>query len=216
MLAERPPAGADRTRNPEDPATMPPAARPALLMLAILLGAAAPPPPEAERAIPGGRDGFVSDGAGGCWLWVGGLAANTEALAGTWTGPCPNGPAEGEGRAVTSWREAGREKQMIYEGVLRRGKAEGTGRLSHYENGELRVREEGEYRDDRFVGGRFTVPAADLVYEGGWFLNGPHGQGRLSVDGKVFEGKWELGCLRAGDAWIAFTRAPKTCQDSAT
>ena len=55
---------------------MPPASRPALFLLAILLGAAAPPPPEAERAVPGGRDGFVSDGAGGCWLWVGGLEAN--------------------------------------------------------------------------------------------------------------------------------------------
>ena len=74
---------------------MPPASRPALALLALLLGAAAPPPPEAERAVPGGRDGFVSDGAGGCWLWVGGLTAAAEDVTGTWTGPCPNGPAEG-------------------------------------------------------------------------------------------------------------------------
>lgn len=195
---------------------MMPAARPALTLLALLLGAAFGPPPEAERVVPGGRDGFVADGAGGCWLWVGGLGAGVEGVTGSWTGPCPEGPAEGEGRAVTTWREGGREKQMVYEGVLRRGKAEGTGRLSHYDDGELRVQEEGEYHEDRFVRGRFSVPAAGLVYEGGWFLSGPHGQGRLSIDGKVFEGKWELGCLRAGNAWIAFTRPPKSCDSPAT
>src|SRR5215213_870964 len=102
-----------------------PAARPAMLMLAVLLGAAAPPPPDTERAVPGGHDGYVADGAGGCWLWVGGLTAAAEGVTATWTGRCPDGPAEGEGRAVTSWREAGREKRMIYEGALRRGKAEG-------------------------------------------------------------------------------------------
>ncbi|WP_431272758.1 hypothetical protein [Dankookia sp. P2] len=80
----------------------------------------------------------------------------------------------------------------------------------------MRVQEEGAYHEDRFTGGRFSVPAAGLVYEGGWFLSGPHGQGRLSIDGKVFEGKWELGCLRAGNAWIAFTRAPKSCDSPAT
>ncbi len=195
---------------------MMPAARPALVLLALLLGAAAPPPPEAERAIPGGRDGFIADGAGGCWIWVGGISAAAEGMTGSWTGPCPDGPAEGEGRAVTTWRERGEEKQMIYEGALRRGKAEGRGRLSHYEAGQLRIQEEGEYREDRFTGGRFSIPGAGLVYEGGWFLNGPHGQGRLRVDGKVYEGKWELGCLDTGGAWIAFTRSPKSCRDSAT
>ncbi|WP_431272757.1 hypothetical protein [Dankookia sp. P2] len=89
---------------------MPPATRPALALLALLLGAAAPPP-EAERAVPGGRDGFVSDGAGGCWLWVGGLSAETRDLTATWTGPCPEGPAEGEGRAVTpGGRPGGRSR----------------------------------------------------------------------------------------------------------
>jgi hypothetical protein len=190
--------------------------RHALMLLALLLGAAFGPPPEAERAVPGGRAGFVTDGAGGCWIWVGGLSANAEGITGSWTGPCPEGPAEGEGRAVTTWREGGKEKQMVYEGPLRRGKAEGRGRLSHYEAGRLVVQEEGEYREDRFTGGRFSVPNANLVYEGGWFLSGPHGQGRLSVDGKVFEGKWELGCLRSDDAWIAFTRPPKSCDSPAT
>jgi hypothetical protein len=122
----------------------------------------------------------------------------------------------GEGRAVTSWRDGGKERQMVYEGSLRHGKAEGRGRLSHYEAGKLQVQEEGEYREDRFTGGRFSIPGAGLVYEGGWFLNGPHGQGRLRVDGKVYEGKWELGCLDTGGAWIAFTRSPKSCRDSAT
>ncbi|MEN0073278.1 MAG: hypothetical protein AAGC69_02785 [Paracraurococcus sp.] len=187
-----------------------------LLPLALLLLAAFGPPPEAERAVPGGRAGFIADNAGGCWLWVGGLPANAEGLVGSWTGPCPKGPAEGEGRAVTTWREAGREKQMVYEGALQAGKAEGQGRLSHYEAGRLVVQEEGAYHEDRFTGGRFIIPGAGLIYEGGWFLSGPHGEGRLEVDGKVFEGKWELGCLRNGNAWIAFTRPPKTCDSPAT
>lgn len=194
---------------------MMPALRIALPLLALWGAAAFGPPPEAERAIPGQRSGFVSDGAGGCWLWVGGLPASAEDVAGSWTGTCPDGPAEGEGRAVTTWREGGRERQMVYEGTLRRGKAEGPGRLSHYDGGQLRVQEEGQYRDDYFTGGRFTIPGTGLVYEGGWFRDGPHGQGRLMVDGKVFEGRWELGCLNVGKLWIAFTRPPKSCEDGA-
>jgi hypothetical protein len=190
--------------------------RATLPLLALLMLAAFGPPTEAERAIPGGRPGFISDGANGCWIWVGGLPAASEGVTGHWTGACPEGPAEGEGRAVTTWREDGREKQMVYEGPLRRGKAEGRGRLTHYEGGQLRVQEEGEYRDDYFTGGRFTIPAADLVYEGGWFRDGPHGQGRLTVNGRTFEGRWELGCLDGGGAWIAFTRPPKSCADQAT
>ncbi|TCZ58550.1 hypothetical protein [Roseicella aquatilis] len=194
---------------------MTPAARHLLPLLALLL-AAFGPPPEDQRAIPGERNGFITDGKGGCWIWVGGVPAGAEGLAGSWSGACPEGPAEGEGRAVTTWRDKGAERQMVYEGRLRRGKAEGPGRLSHYDDGRLVVQEEGEYRDDYFTGGRFTLPATGLVYEGGWYRDGPHGQGRLSVEGKVFEGKWELGCLNAGAAWIAFTRPPKSCADEAT
>ena len=105
---------------------------------------------------------------------------------------------------------------MVYDGPLRRGKAEGRGRLSHYEAGKLVVQEEGEYREDRFTGGVFTIPGADLVYEGGWFLDGPHGEGRLTLNGQVFEGKWEMGCLNTGRAWIAFTRPPRSCEGSNT
>lgn len=192
------------------------AARWALPLLALLGAAAFGPPPEAERAVPGQRSGFIADGAGGCWLWVGGLPASAEALTGSWTGSCPEGAAEGEGTAVTTWREAGRERQMVYEGTLRRGKAEGPGRLSHYDAGRLVVQEEGQYHEDYFTGGRFSIPNAGLVYEGAWFRDGPHGQGKLSVDGKVFEGKWEFGCFDAGHAWIAFTRSPQSCEDKAT
>lgn len=187
-----------------------------LPLLALLGAAALGPPPEAERAIPGQRSGFISDGAGGCWLWVGGLPAGVEDLAGRWSGACPEGPAEGEGRAVTTWREGSRERRMVYEGMLRRGKAEGPGRLTHYEGEEPRVREEGDYRDDYLVAGRFEIPAAGLVYEGGWFRDGPHGQGRLTVQGRSFEGLWQFGCLDAGHAWIAFTRPPESCRDRAT
>jgi hypothetical protein len=185
-------------------------------ILGLLLLAAAGPPPEAERLVPGGRSGFVTDGAGGCWVWVGGIPFGVEGLTATWSGPCPHGPAEGEGRAETRWREAGEGRAMIYEGPLLRGKAEGPGKLTHYRAGEVTVVETGNYRDDRFTGGRFEVPRRGLVYDGGWGATGPEGQGTLSVDGRRFEGIWEAGCLRGPGGWLSFTRPAEECEGSAT
>jgi hypothetical protein len=184
---------------------------------ALMLGvAAAGPPPEAERMVPGGRAGFVDDGQGGCWVWVGGLLRTAQATSARWSGACPDGPAEGEGRSNITWREGARERAMVFEGTLRRGKAEGPGALTHYENGQVTAREEGQYRNDRFVQGRFELPRAGLVYEGGWGLGGPAGPGRLQLRGQSFEGNWEGGCLRTKEGWISITRPAAQCEGSAT
>lgn len=185
--------------------------RTATLAALALLCAAAGPPPEAERMVPGGRGGFVSDGAEGCWLWASGIRAGVTDLTASWTGPCPEGPAEGEGRAVVTWREGNSERGMIYEGALRRGKNEGAGRLTLTAGKEIRVMQEGTFRDDHFVSGRVEIPSAGVVYDGGWLMSHPNGRGRLMLRGRVFEGNWQNGCLRGPQGWFAFTRPAQEC-----
>lgn len=186
------------------------------LALAALLCMAAGPPPEDQRLVPGGRAGFVSDGAEGCWLWASGLRAGAEDLTASWTGACPDGPAEGEGRGEVHWREDGAPRAMIYEGVLRRGKAEGQGRLTIASGKDVLVVQEGEFRDDYFVRGRVELPRARIVYEGGWFRAHPNGRGRLIANGRVIEGDWRNGCLRTPRGWVAFTRQPGECEGADT
>jgi hypothetical protein len=184
----------------------------AALAVLALLCAAAGPPPEAERMVPGGRGGFVSDGADGCWLWASGIRASAQNLTASWTGPCPEGPAEGEGRAEVRWQEDGVERAMIYEGALRRGKNEGQGILTLIAGKEIRVRQEGTFRDDYFVSGRVELPSAGIVYEGGWRMSHPNGRGRLVVRGRVFEGEWLNGCLWMPQGFFAFTRPARECE----
>lgn len=186
------------------------------LALAALFCVAAGPPPEDQRIVPGGRAGFVSDGAGGCWLWASGLRAGAQDLTASWTGPCPNGPAEGEGRGEIHWREGDTPRTMVYEGSLRAGKGEGQGRLTIAAGKDVIVVQEGEFRDDFFVRGRMELPRAGIVYEGGWFRAHPHGRGQVTVQGRVLEGDWRNGCLRMPRGWFAFTRAAQECNDTDT
>lgn len=190
---------------------------PLLLAAALaLIAGAAPPPPEAERAVPGGRAGWATDGAGGCWVHVGGIGGAATDLHAEWDGGCPDGPAEGRGRSVMRWRVNGEERSMTFEGVLRRGKAEGHGRLTHREGGGVVAVEEGEYRDDYLVQGRLELPRAGLVYEGGFQRGQPHGEGRLATRDRTFAGTWTLGCLPVDGAWIAFTRPSRDCEGRPT
>jgi hypothetical protein len=181
------------------------------LAVLALLCIAAGPPPEDQRMVPGGRGGFVSDGGDGCWLWASGLGGNAVDVTARWSGPCPEGPAEGEGRAVVTWREGGNERAMIYEGRLVRGKNEGAGRLTITAGKQTRVIQEGQFRNDHFVSGRVEVPAAGIVYEGGWSIAHPNGRGRVVINGRVFEGAWVNGCLRTPRGWFAFTRPAQEC-----
>ncbi len=162
--------------------------------------------------VPGGRGGFVSDGADGCWLWASGIRAGAEITSATWTGPCPEGPAEGEGRAVITWREDGNERAMIYEGSLRGGKNEGMGRLTITAGKQVRVTQQGTFSNDHFVSGLVEIPEAGIVYKGGWSMSHPNGRGRLVLRGRVIEGDWRNGCLRGPGGWFAFTRAVRECE----
>ena len=184
----------------------------ATLAALALFCVAAGPPPEDQRMVPGGRGGFVSHGEGGCWLWASGLRAGVEITGASWTGPCPEGPAEGEGRAVITWREDGNERAMIYDGSLRGGKNEGSGRLTITAGKQVRVMQEGQFRNDHFVSGRVEIPEAGVVYEGGWSLSHPNGRGKLVIRGRVIEGNWANGCLRGSRGWFAFTRPARECE----
>lgn len=185
-----------------------------LLLLALPALAQTPPaPPEDQRLAPGQRNGYLMDARNGCWVWTGGMPAGAAELGVRWSGACPEGPAEGQGRAITSWREAGRLREMIFEGRLRGGKAEGPGTLAHMEDGEAVVLESGEYREDYLVSGRIEIPGPGLVYEGGVQRGQPHGQGRLTVRGRQFDGLWQNGCLELkGGDWVAFTRPAASCR----
>ncbi len=186
---------------------------PLLLLAWPALAQMPPAPPEEQRLVPGQRDGYLVDARKGCWVWTGGMRAGTTDLDVRWSGACPEGPAEGRGRAITSWREDGRLREMIFEGQLRNGKAEGHGTLAHMEDGEAVVLESGEYQEDYLVSGRIEIPAPGLVYEGGVQRGQPHGQGRLTVQGRSFEGDWQNGCLALkGGNWVAFTRPAESCR----
>lgn len=188
-----------------------------LPVLAILAGAAGwPDPPEAERFVPGRRAGLVNDGAGGCWLQVGGMGQGISDMRATWTGGCQDSMADGEGRSVISWNDGGEARSMVYQGVLRRGRAEGRGRLTHYRGREVVAIEEGNYRDDHFTGGRFEVPGR-IVYQGGWGMQGPEGEGTAVIEGRRFQGIWQAGCLQATKTtWISFTRPAQECEGAPT
>jgi hypothetical protein len=184
-----------------------------MLLTAPAAAQRAPAPPEQERLVFGSRDGFLVDDERGCWLWMGGMPAGVTELRLRWSGPCPDGPAEGEGRTTMSWREGAREREMIYEGPLRRGKAVGRGRLAHFVDGEPVMLEAGEYENDYLVSGRIEVPGPGLVYEGAVLRGQPHGQGRLTFRGRSFEGNWERGCLALpGGAHVAFGRPAESCR----
>jgi len=187
-----------------------------LIASLALLCVAAGPPPEDARMVPGGQAGFVSDGADGCWLWASGIRAGATALTASWSGPCPEGPAEGQGTAVVRWTEEGMERAMVYDGTLVHGKNEGQGRLTITAGKDVRVSQEGTFHNDHFVSGRVEIPAAGIVYEGGWSLAHPNGRGRLQIRGRVLEGNWTNGCLQGPNGWFAFTRPARECNGADT
>ena len=182
-----------------------------LMLVAALALMAAGEPPEAERMVPGGRAGWVADPASGCWLWAGGIEAEATDVVATWTGACPDGPAEGQGRAVVSWTSRGATRRMDYQGAVRQGRNEGHGRLVITEDDAVISEEAGLFHDDRLVEGRLVLPRLGLDYAGRLRAGHPHGPGRLSLGGRVFEGDWANGCLPQGDGWVAFTRSAQTC-----
>jgi len=113
--------------------------------------------------------------------------ANTFPRAGetiTWSGPCKDGFANGEG--VMQWSVNGKEDDR-YEGQVSMGWAEGHGVLTKVDGSKY----DGEWKHSVQEGtGRYEAPDGSF-YDGQWRNGKPHGQGQYRrADGKVFIGEW--------------------------
>ena len=110
----------------------------------------------------------------------------------TWSGPCVNGKASGEGRKV--WR--GSHGESVYEGGMRDGRNHGHGTYT-WASGD---RYEGGWRNGQFHGHGTYTGASGLRYEGEWSNGKPHGYGIATFpNGPPYEGEWSDGCPNSSD-----------------
>ncbi len=116
-----------------------------------------------------------------CQVWNHGKPEKFEPF--TWSGPCVDGKASGEGRLTVSGVGA-------YQGGMAAGKLHGHGTFS-FASGN---RYEGEYRDGKKHGhGTSTWTDGDR-YEGEYRDGKEHGQGTYTwADGYRYEGEWRDG-----------------------
>ena len=104
----------------------------------------------------------------------------------TWTGPCVDGKASGEGRYV--WRHS--DGVDTYEGSMRDGWPHGHGTETWAIGGGY----EGDFRNGWWHGhGTMTWANGDR-YEGSIRYGWPHGQGTMTwANGHRYEGEWRDG-----------------------
>ena len=104
-----------------------------------------------------------------------------------WTGPCKDGFADGEG--VLTFFASGAPHSR-YEGMLKRGWAEGQGRLELPDGS----RYEGEWRRSMENGMGRRDWADGSSYDGQWKDSKPHGSGQFRLpDGRMLMGTWSDG-----------------------
>jgi len=121
--------------------------------------------------------GWFSNG-NGCRVWDPSAKPNETF---TWSGPCPNGTASGDG--VLQWFEDKKPSDR-YEGHLNNGRAEGHGVLE-------------------WPGGRYDGQWDNFRPHGqGTYRN---------AKGEVFSGNWVLGCFHDGNRRAAIGVNPATC-----
>ena len=105
----------------------------------------------------------------------------------TWTGPCKDGFADGDG-VLTFF--AGGAAHSRYEGTLRGGWAEGRGRLELPDGS----RYEGEWQQSMEHGMGRRDWADGSSYDGQWKEGKPHGSGQFRLpDGRLLMGTWKDG-----------------------
>lgn len=187
-----------------------------LLPLAAWAQQPAPPPrppaPPSDQIATPGRPGWTVDARNGCWVW------NPNPQPGeavTWSGRCPRGPAEGNGRGEWRWTAEGRAQVETFSGALRNGRLEGRGVVTwpngNRYDGEWRDgrqhgrgvltgpngnRYDGEWRDDRQNGrGVFTWPDGSRS-DGEWRDGRPDGSGTYTTSAGIYTGTWVGGCFR--------------------
>ena len=121
----------------------------------------------------------------------------------TWSGPCVDDKASGEGRLVFRGGEG------LYEGPMQDGKMHGRG-VFEWTNG---FRYEGELRDGKQHGYGVYVGTSGERYRGEWREGRPHGQGTyVDADGIVYEGAWRDGCFGERDSrWASIGTSAAAC-----
>lgn len=151
---------------------------------------------------PQARAAWVMDTKTNCKIWDDD-AEGDESVS--WTGPCVNGLAEGNGRL--RGMIAGK-LIWTFTGEYKAGKMEGRGGTI-FANG---VRFEGTFKDNRRTGrGVLTMPSG-AKYEGEFAMDKPQGQGvYTAADGQVFSGAWNKGCFRDGAKQMAVVATMKEC-----
>ncbi|MDO9707667.1 MORN repeat-containing protein [Paracraurococcus lichenis] len=191
-------------------------------ILALAAGCAAPPseapPPVPEAEAAPGRPGWSMDSANGCRVWNGN-PHHGETVR--WSGACPRGLAEGQGRVEWAWTETGGPRRSVAEGDFVAGRLHGRGRV---------VTADGSVREGSFVEGRMSgqgraefatvaapVPATPsprtsvlargyaVSYVGDWKDGRPHGDGvMVFTNGSRYDGTWRQGLPEGiGSFWTA-------------
>ena len=155
-----------------------------------------PPAPRAETIAGPGVPGWVVDRANGCWVW------NENPERGEtvrWSGPCPEGPATGEGSVTWRVTENRRVRNSSYVGSLSEGRPDGRGVFI----GPYGSRSEGSWRAGRQHGlGSSTAPSGHW-YVGLWRDGRPDGQGEgFHPQMGSFVGIWADGCLKRADGSV--------------
>ncbi|WP_426954908.1 hypothetical protein [Muricoccus radiodurans] len=205
----------------------------AILLLAGTLAAqpaARPEPPPADGLAAPNRPGWTVDARTGCWVW------NPSPKPGetvTWSGACPNGPAEGEGEGEWRHVENGVPWVELYSGNLRDGRLDGRGSVASPDGtgyqGDWRnarphgrgvallprgVRYEGEFRDGNRSGRGIQTWPDGTRYDGEWRNGRADGTGTFTSRTGSFSGTWFQGCFIDGQGRIvAIERRLEDCRE---
>jgi len=116
----------------------------------------------------------------------------------TWSGPCKDGYAEGEG--VAQWLKAKKPTQKKYEGEMQAGFMNGKGVFT-FSNGD---RFEGTFKNGSLNGQGKASWFNKNKYEGEWRDGYPNGTGTyIWADGKRYAGQWVNG-KQTGDGDFKF------------
>ncbi len=188
---------------------------PLLTLSAALIPARAQPAPGAKpspavsaapQAASPGHPGWIADSRTGCRVWDG---APIESETVTWTGPCVDGLADGEGALV---RRSNGTVVSMSRSTKRRGHTAGS-IVTILQDGTSYA---GEVQDDVPSGQGVVILADGTRYEGAISAGKPDGEGTLTrADGEVRRGVWHTGCLREGGAETAFLARQADCARAA-
>ena len=189
-------------------------------VLALLAASAS-----AARADEGGRWRQIENRAEPCEVWSE-FPKENETV--TWSGPCVDGKAEGQGEEVWRYLIFWEWEERTFSGGMKGGKRHGHGVAAwpygeRYEgefwNGKYHGRGvllladgakyEGEFWSGEFHGRGVLLLADGDSYEGEFWHDKPNGEGTASIGGDVYRGKWTYGCFDEGyrQAWITVSQA---------